>query len=192
VSKAENVPFDRFMKDDKKALSESAQRGLSLFQGKAACIQCHNGPLFSDDSYHNLGVPQNEAFKDDPLRQITLRFQHASRGVPEEVYRRADRDLGLYYTTKQEADKGKFRTPSLRELKYTAPYMHNGVFFTLEEVVDFYDKGGVDDLRKSPLVKPLKLTDQEKKDLHDFLLSLSSDKPIEMEPPALPPYAPMR
>ena len=87
-------------------------------------------------------MPRNPAFEEDPLRQITLRYQHVIRGVPESVYRKADRDLGLFYTTKREADKGRFRTPSLRELKYTAPYMHNGAFFELEEVIDFYDEGG--------------------------------------------------
>lgn len=192
VSKAKNVAFDRYIKGNKKALSASAKRGLALFHGKAACLQCHNGPLLSDESYHSLGVPKNEAFEEDPLRQITLRFQHVIRGVPESVYRKADRDLGLYYTTKQVVDRGKFRTPSLRELKYTAPFMHNGVFFTLEEVIDFYNTGGGEDANKSQLIKPLNLTDQEKKDLEAFLLSLSSDKPILVKKPALPPYRAMR
>ncbi|MEK6717896.1 MAG: cytochrome c peroxidase [candidate division NC10 bacterium] len=189
VSKPENVPFDRFMKGDAKALTEEAKRGLGLFLGKAGCVQCHSGPLLSDESYHNLGVPKNPVFEEDPLRQITLRYQHVIRGVPEKVYRSADRDLGLYYTTKQEQDKGKFRTPSLRELTYTAPYMHNGVFFTLEEVIEFYDKAGGDEPNKSPLLKPLKLTAEEKKDLLAFLLSLSSDKPLIVPQPALPDYA---
>ncbi|MFQ5912454.1 MAG: cytochrome-c peroxidase [Nitrospinota bacterium] len=192
VSKAENVPFDRFKKGDRKALSESARRGLALFEGKGGCMQCHNGPLLSDDDYHNLGVPPNPAFEESPLRQITLRYQHVIRGVPEEVYRKADRDLGLYYTTKRDADRGKFRTPGLRELKYTAPYMHNGAFFTLEEVVDFYNEGGGADPNKSPLLKPLGLTDEEKEDLLAFLLSLSSDQPLVVKPPVLPSYGVMR
>ncbi len=191
ISKAEDVPFDRFMKGDKKALSESALRGLALFRGKAQCIQCHNGPLLSDEDYHNIGVPKNPAFEEDPLRQITLRFQHVIRGVPESVYRKADRDLGLYYTTKREADKGRFRTPSLRELNYTAPFMHNGAFFELDEVIDFYDEGGGEDANKSPLLKKLGLSDEEKEDLLAFLESLSSDKPLLVQPPELPPYAAM-
>jgi len=192
VSRAEQVPFDRFAKGDAQALGEEAKRGLALFQGKAGCIQCHSGPLASDENYHNLGVPKNPAFEEDPLRQITLRFQHYSRGVPEPLYRTADRDLGLYYTTKRDEDKGKFRTPTLREIKYTAPYMHNGAFFTLEEVVDFYDQGGGQDPGKSPLLRPLRLSAQEKKDLLAFLLSLSSDKPIVVPRPALPEYAAIR
>ena len=191
VSRAKDVPFDRFMKGDAKALSEGAKRGLALFRGKAGCVQCHNGALLSDEDYHNIGVPKNPAFEEDPLRQITLRYQHVIRGVPESVYRKADRDLGLFYTTKREADKGRFRTPSLRELKYTAPYMHNGAFFELEEVIDFYDEGGGQDANKSPLIRKLGLTDEEKEDLLAFLESLSSDEPLLMKPPELPPYAAM-
>lgn len=191
VSKAKDVPFDRYMKGDKKALSDSAKRGLALFRGKAGCVQCHNGALLSDEDYHNIGVPRNPAFEEDPLRQITLRYQHVIRGVPESVYRKADRDLGLFYTTKREADRGRFRTPSLRELKYTAPYMHNGAFFELEEVIDFYDEGGGQDANKSPLLRKLGLSDEEKEDLLAFLESLSSDEPLLMKPPELPPYAAM-
>lgn len=192
VSKPEHVAFDRFARGDQAALAPEARRGLALFQGKAGCITCHNGPLASDESYHDLGVPENPTFKTDPLRQITLRYQHVIRGVPESVYRTANRDLGLYYTTKRDDDRGKFRTPSLRELKYTAPYMHNGVFRTVEEVVTFYDRGGDDDPHKSKLMRPLGLTEQEKKDLVAFLLSLSSDQPILVERPEIPDYAPVR
>ncbi len=192
VSKPENVPFDRYIKGDQSALSPEAKRGLGLFHGKAGCIQCHNGPLASDESYHNLGVPKNPAFESNPLHQITLRYQQVIRGVPEKAYRTADRDLGLYYTTKQEADKGKFRTPSLRELKHTAPYMHNGVFGTLEEVIEFYNRGGERDPNRSPLMKPLGLSDQEKQDLLAFLLSLSSNQPLIIEPPDRPRYEAMR
>jgi cytochrome c peroxidase len=190
VSKPEQVAFDRYARGDRTALSPAATRGLTLFQGKAGCIGCHHGPLASDESYHNLGVPENPTFKSDPLRQITLRYQHVIRGVPESVYRIADRDLGLYYTTKRDEDRGKFRTPSLRELKYTAPYMHNGVFRTLEEVVAFYDRGGGDDPNKSKVMRPLGLTAQDQADLVAFLLSLSSDQPIVVERPEIPDYAP--
>lgn len=189
VSKAERVPFDRYAKGDQSALSPEAKRGLALFQGKAGCLQCHNGPLASDESYHNLGVPKNAVFESSPLHQITLRYQHLIRGVPEKVYRSADRDLGLYYMTKQEADRGKFRTPSLRELKYTAPYMHNGLFATLEEVIEFYNRGGGVDPNKSRLIKSLGLSDREKLDLLAFLLSLSSVQPLIIEPPDRPRYA---
>lgn len=192
VSKAENVPFDRYAKGDNAALSPEAKRGLALLQRKAGCIQCHNGPLASDESFHSLGVPKNPVFENSPLHQITLRYQQVIRGVPVNVYRTADRDLGLYYVTKQEGDKDKFRTPSLRELKYTAPYMHNGVFSTLEEVIEFYNRGGGEDPNKSPLLRPLRLSPQEKKDLLAFLLSLSSVQPVIVEPPDRPQYEVMK
>ena len=129
-----NAPFDSYIEGDDTALSSGALRGAELFVGKAGCFQCHGGPLFSDQDFHNTGVPPNAEFESNPLRQITLRYQHRARGVPESVYRSADRDLGLYYTTKRDEDKGKFRTPSLREVELTGPYMHNGAFKTLEEV----------------------------------------------------------
>jgi cytochrome c peroxidase len=186
------VPFDRYMNGDKKALSESARRGMAVYHGKGGCIQCHNGPLASDQKFYALGVPENEVFKTEPLYQITHRWEHYQKGVQEKDYRGADLDLGLYYITKNPKDVNKFRTPSLRELKYTAPFMHNGIFYTLDEVVDFYNKGGGTGPNKSPLIKPLGLSDQEKKDLVAFLESLSQDKPLLMDPPKLPPYAVMK
>ncbi len=184
---AADSPFDDYMAGDESALTEGALRGLGLFRGKANCVRCHNGPLLSDEQFHNLGVPQNELFNEDPLRQITLRFQHFSRGVPEPYYRAAQRDLGLFFTTKRIADIGRFRTPPLRYLEYTAPYMHNGVFETLEEVIDFYNEGGGDDENKSPFIEPLGLTDDEKFDLLEFLESLSGDE-IRIVTPELPAY----
>jgi len=192
VSDAKQVPFDRYMNGDKKALSDSAQRGMAVYNGKGGCIQCHNGPLASDEKFYALGLPENEAFKTEPLYQITHRWEHYQKGVPEANYRDAPIDRGLYYVTKNPKDANKFRTPSLRELKYTAPFMHNGIFYTLDEVVDFYNKGGGTGPNKSPLIKPLGLNDAEKKDLVAFLESLSMDKPILMDPPKLPPYAVMK
>ncbi|MBI2368084.1 MAG: cytochrome-c peroxidase [Deltaproteobacteria bacterium] len=186
VSDARNVPFDRYMRGDKSALSDDAKKGLTLFQGKARCIQCHNGPLFTDEDFHDLAVPNNTAFTEDPLRQIAMRFVAKVKGVPN--YMKVDRDLGLFLETKRNDDIGKFRTPPLRELQYTAPYMHNGVFFTLEEVIDFYNKGGGNDANKSPLMMPLGLTAEEKKALLVFLESLSSTEPIMVEAPVLPEY----
>lgn len=190
VSEAKKVPFDRYMAGDEKALSPEARKGLQLFTGKARCVVCHDGPLFSDEDYHNLDVPKNPAFEEDPLRQVALRYQHVIRGVDEKKdYRPADQDLGLYYTTKRLEDRGRFRTPSLRETKYTAPYMHNGAFFTLEEVVDFYNQGGGDDLNKSPLLKPLGLSDVDKQELLAFMESLSMTQPLTLVAPKLPDFA---
>lgn len=183
-------PFDQYLDGDESALSADAIAGMQLFVGKARCAACHNGPLLTDEKFHNLGLPENPLFETDPLRQISLRYQHTIRGVPEDVYRNAHTDLGLYYTTKRDADRGKFRTTPLRYIEYTAPYMHNGVFGTLEEVVDFYDEGGGDDPNRSPLLEPLGLTDDEKFSLVEFLMSLSGDE-VMIYPPELPPYAVM-
>ncbi len=180
-------PFDRYQDGKRGALSDEAKRGLALFAGKAKCDRCHSGALFTDEDYHNLGVPQPATFDQDLLAQVALRYQHYIRGVPEKLYRTADRDLGLYYSTKRDADKGKFRTAPLRYLRYTAPYMHNGALATLEDVVDFYDRGGGDDPNKSPLLEPLGLNDGEKADLVAFLDSLSGTR-IAMDQPQLPPY----
>ena len=192
VSDAKMVPFDRYMAGDKKALSDSQLRGMALYHGKAGCIQCHNGALASDQKFYSLGVPENEVFKTDPLYQITHRWEHYQKGVTEERYRNADLDMGLYYQTKNPKDIGKFRTPGLRELKYSAPYMHNGILYTLDEVVEFYNKGGGDGPNKSPLVRKLGLTAEEKKDLVAFLEALSMDSPLLMAAPKLPPYAPLK
>jgi cytochrome c peroxidase len=192
VSDAKQVPFDRYLAGDKKALSESQVRGMALFNGKAGCIQCHNGPLASNQQFYALGVPENEVFKTEPLYQITHRWEHYQKGVPEPSYRDGKFDWGLFYITKNPKDVGKFRTPSLREVKYTAPYMHNGIFYTLDEVVDFYEKGGGEGAAKSPLIKPLGLSAQEKKDLVAFVESLSMDKPLLMEAPKLPEYQVMK
>lgn len=180
---AKKVPFDRYLAGDKAALSDSAQRGMKLYSGKAGCISCHNGALASDERYYATGVPAAKEFKEDPIHQITLRWELYQKGVPEEVYRSGADDLGLYHKTKRPEDKGKFRTPSLRELKWTAPYMHNGALASLADVVAFYDKGGG---AGNKVLKPLELTDVEKADLVAFLEALSMDEPLVMQEPKLP------
>lgn len=182
-----NVPFDKYIEGDETAISEAAIRGYELFIGEANCIACHNGALVSDDSYHATGVPQNPDFYTSPLKQITFRYEQAAKGVPEEIYRTTDQDLGLYYVTKQDIDKGKFRTPSLRDLCYTSPYMHNGVFGSLEEVVAFYNEGGGEAANKDPQLQPLGLSDEQQSDLVEFLNSLCGD-PVTDTVPELPPY----
>ena len=191
VSDPRLVPFDRHLAGDEAALSESARRGLALFQGKAGCIRCHHGALATDEAFHALGLPRQPLFDSHPLVQIAVRWQNAQRDVPRAVYRGLDEDLGRYYQTRDPADISKFRTPSLRELKYTGPYMHNGVFATLREVVDFFDRGGGEAPNKSPLLKPLGLTEQEKEDLVAFLLSLSMERPLVVAAPELPPIQPL-
>jgi cytochrome c peroxidase len=188
-----DTPFDNYMRGDKKALTDAQQRGLKLFTGKANCIECHNGPLLSDQKYYNLGVPPALRWEEDGLAQITFRYEQYAKGVTEAMYRTIKDDAGLYYRTKEKVDKGKFRTPSLRYTLYTAPYMHNGAFFELSEVIDFYDEGGGENefaANKTKLLKPLNLSDEEKEDLLAFLESLSGAE-IRMKTPKLPEYAPL-
>ncbi len=190
------VPLDKYLKGDKSALDEQQVRGMKLFNGKAGCIQCHNGELTTDLDYHNIGVPANKRWEEDGLAQITFRFEQYAKGQTEEGYRAAKSDWGFYYRSKNKWDRGKFRTAPLRYIEYTAPYMHNGVFYTLEEVVDFYNTGGFDEEgrttlfpeNKSKLIKPLGLTDEEKEDLVAFLGAFSGPE-IMMEKPKQPPYA---
>ena len=140
-----NSAYDRFEHGDAIALSESAKRGLQIFRGKGNCIACHVGPNFTDEKFHNTGV----AFKD--------------MTAP---------DWGRFAVTKVDRDKGAFKTPTLREVSRTAPYMHNGSFASLQEVVDFYSQGGIQNPYLDEEIRPLKLTEQEKKDLIEFLKSL--------------------
>ncbi len=186
---SQNVPFDAFLEGDQTAMSEAAQRGLELFTGKAGCIACHNGALISDDSYHNVGVPEYSGFASNNLNQITFRYEQWAKGVSEVVYDEATQDLGLYYITKLDSDIGKFRTPGLRDVCYTAPFMHNGAFNTLAEVVAFYNAGGGSAPNKDPLLRPLNLTAAEQEDLLSFLESLCGD-PIILAAPDLPAYEP--
>ncbi len=169
-----DVPLDRYLRGEKESLVPLAIQGLELFQGKAQCVLCHNGPLLSDEKYYNLGVPANPEIRTNPLRHISLRFDSLMLGVPG--YNKTTQDLGRYMITKSNKEKGGFRTPTLREVARIAPYMHNGIFSTLEEVIDFYDRGGGNDSfgTKSPLVRPLGLNKEEKAALKAFLESLSS------------------
>ena len=143
-----NSPFDKYMLGDEQAMSESAKRGMNLFNSKAECITCHNGPNFTDNKFHNIGVPA-----DGPLKE----------------------DLGRYNVTKVEADKGAFKTSTLRNIAETGPYMHNGFFPTLFEVVQFYNGGGGRSENKSSLIHGLNLTGQEAADLIEFMKALTGE-----------------
>lgn len=153
-----NSSFDKYVKGNKTAMSESAIRGMELFNGKARCIRCHNGPNFTDDKFHNIGVPSP-----DPVKF----------------------DVGRYGVTKDEKDMGAFKTPTLRSIVETAPYMHNGFAPSLMEVIEFYNQGGGRDPSKDTEVIPLKLTQQEKDDLLEFLKALTGE-PLNITLPAMP------
>ncbi|MDH5587813.1 MAG: cytochrome-c peroxidase [Nitrospirota bacterium] len=153
-----NSAFDKFVLGEASAMDEAAKRGLTIFKGKGRCIACHNGSNFTDNQFHNTGVPQV--------------------GPMEE-------DLGRFYVTRREQDKRAFKTPTLRSVIESAPYMHDGAFKNLEEVVEFYDKGGNANPQLSALIKPLGLAPGEKTDLIAFLNALTGE-PIPFEFPTLP------
>ena len=153
-----NSAFDKYTLGDESAMNEEAKRGMDLFKGKGRCILCHNGSNFTDNRFHNLGVPQVGPRKED---------------------------LGRYDVTRRPEDKGAFKTPTLRSIIETSPYMHDGAFKTLEEVIDFYAQGGGANPNLSPLIQPFKLSAQEKTDLIAFLTALTGEE-IPFEFPELP------
>ena len=171
-----NAPFDKFKKGDEAALTAEQKEGYALFKGKAGCVACHNGPIGSDGNLHRTGVPEHPDVLKNPLRTITMLRHYSTSGMPN--YMNARTDVGSYAITKDKRDMGKFRTAQLRDLKYTAPYMHNGMFATLDEVIDFYDKGG----GAGSVLKPLNLSSAEKQALKSFLLTLSGDSVIVKNP----------
>jgi cytochrome c peroxidase len=147
-------PFDRFLEGETGALSPAARRGMDLFNGKAHCTPCHGGPMLSDQSYHNLGVGMD----------------------------RPDPDLGREKVTKDPGDRGRFKTPTLRNIALTPPYLHTGGEKTLLDVVNFYDRGGVPNPDLDPLVMPLHLTQRQKLDLVAFLEALTGPIPVVVKP----------
>lgn len=172
---SKNVPFD------KGTLSKEAKRGLKLFKGKAGCINCHNGPMFSDFKPHKIAVAEHPELFIDPERATAFRSVLKSLGVPN--FENLRMDPGFFSVSKMDEDMGKFLTPSLREVAITGPYMHNGIFATLEEVIKFYNNGG----GKHSELKPLKLSVKEKEALVAFLESLSGDE-VSVEIPPMFEY----
>ncbi len=164
-----NSPFD------KGGMSAAAKRGFDLFKGKAGCAACHSGPRFTDDEPHNIGAPENPKIWAEPMRHMTYAAFASFMGI--ENFMNLRRDVGAHVRMHKadRSDYGQFITPTLRELKQTAPYMHNGMFRTLFEVVSFYNNGGGSDPNKAPALKPLGLAFQEQQDLVAFLASLSGD-----------------
>jgi cytochrome c peroxidase len=150
-----NAPYDRYRKGDRTAMSPSQRRGMKVFFDKAKCDQCHEGSNFTLNAYANLGVGTDKP----------------------------DQDVGRFAVTKDPRDWGVFKTPTLREIEHTAPYMHDGSLKTLEEVVDFYDKGGIPNKNLDQHMRPLHLTAEDKQDLVAFLRALSGEGWQQIKPP---------
>jgi cytochrome c peroxidase len=141
-----NSRFDRYVFGEPSALSALELEGLRVFRGSGNCSACHIGPTLTDERFHNTGV----AF-------VEGRF----------------RDDGRFGVTGREEDRGAFKTPTLRDVERTAPYMHDGSLKTLEEVVDFYDKGGRANPNLDPDIEPLRMDDADKRALVAFLNTLT-------------------
>ena len=154
------APLDRYyLGSERAALSNEARNGLRLFRGKANCTACHVGPNFTDERFHNTGV----AWRDGTLL-----------------------DPGRLVVTGKLADRGAFKTPTLREIAKTAPYMHDGRLATLEDVLEFYNRGGNRNPYLDPELRPLNLTTEEQKALLEFLRSLSGNIQEGMSERAVP------
>lgn len=151
-----NSPFDKYdVGGDETALSPAAKRGVDLFRDKARCTKCHSGFNFTDEKFHNIGI----GFDNNMV------------------------DTGRFHVTNEKNDMGAFKTPSLREISRTAPYMQDGRFPTLMDVVNFYNQGGIKNPFLDPLIIPLNLTENEKQDLVEFLNSLNGEGWQGITPP---------
>jgi cytochrome c peroxidase len=154
-----NSRWDRFMDGDTTALTDQEQRGWELFKGKAQCTLCHAGQTFSDSDFHNLGVGMDAA----------------------------EPDLGRYLVTNDDADRGAFKTPPLRDISKTAPYMHDGSQDSLDVVMAFYNQGGEANPWLSDKMKPLDLTVEEMEDIIAFMRSLDGEIPNDVSEPEVFP-----
>lgn len=182
-----NAPLDKHLKGDAKALTDQQKAGLALFTGKAGCSACHSGPMLSDGKLHVTGVPDNPEVNANADRQVTMLRHFATMGTPN--YMNLRQDVGHYVVSKDTNDIGRFATPSLWDVGQTAPYMHSGLFKTLAEVVDFYDKGGGSAPNKALALKSLNLSADEKAALVALLGAMTGDKPT-VPKPQIPKDAP--
>jgi cytochrome c peroxidase len=150
-------PFDRWRKGQANAVNVSAKRGFALFEGKANCVKCHSGFNFTDNGFHNIGLAAADG----------------------------DEDPGRFGQRKVAISKGAFKTPTLRDVALTSPYMHHGIYKTLAEVIEHYNRGGDVKENLSPNMQPLGLSAQDKADLVAFLMSLTG-APVQVVIPQLP------
>jgi cytochrome c peroxidase len=169
------APIDRFLAGDRRAISESAARGWALFNGKARCNTCHGHvgvlPIFSDGKFHNIGV----AAKRSDFERLARQVADSDRPLPDLAHEPGASELGRFLVTRQRQDIGAFKTPTLRNVELTAPYMHDGSEPTLEAVIDFYDRGGEPNPFLDGGMRPLGLTAEEKRDLVELLKAFTSD-----------------
>ena len=164
-----NSPWDRWRYNrDDGAVSEQVKQGHELFNGKAGCAQCHLGNNFTDSQFHNLGIgwnPATRTYKDEGRWIVSQQFTGERR---------------------READRGDFKTPTLREVTKRAPYMHDGSIATLREVVEFYNRGGIKNPWLDPKIQPLGLTESEIEALVEFMHALEGEGYQDTPPASFP------
>ena len=187
-------PFDRwYYGDDGKAMDEQAIAGFRLFSGKARCVSCHtvnrDYALFTDHKLHNTGIGYLVSMgpKDDKV-QVTVApgvTLTVDRAVITEPGKLEPNDLGYYEITEDPDDRWKYKTPGLRNVGLSSPYMHNGSLRTLRQVVEFYNRGGIKNELLDPLVQPLGLSDEEIDSIVAFLNSLTGSNVDELVADAL-------
>ena len=180
-----NSPFDRWRYGGEKgALSQQEQLGYALFTGKARCSICHlvgeQSALFTDGQFHDTGLAYSNTMslhiKDFDVRLAEGNFTRRSQEDVQMISNPTPNDLGRFEITQNPKDRWSFKTPSLRNVALTGPYMHDGSLKTLVDVVNYYNAGGFYSPNKSDLVKPMELTDEEKQALVAFLNSLTGTK----------------
>jgi len=169
------APIDRFLAGDKGALSDSQKRGWELFNGKARCNSCHGHvgafPLFTDEQYHNIGV----AAKDVNFGALAAQLERSPESLTKLSHAEGINQLGRFLVTRERKDIGAFKTPQLRNVALTAPYMHDGSEKTLADVIAFYDRGGNPNPWLDGGMRPLALSAQEKTDLVELMKAFTGD-----------------
>ena len=173
-----DAPIDRFLAGDSKAISDSAKRGWALYNSKARCNTCHGRidvlPLFTDDLFHNIGVGVQRVDFDAVARKAAAAVERGV-SVDELALSNAEAsELGRFLITREQKDMGAFKTPQLRNVALTAPYMHDGSEATLADVIEFYDRGGNNNPYLDGGMRPLGLTKQEQADLVALLETFTS------------------
>ena len=150
-----NSPYDRYRAGDKNALTKQQKDGMDFYNGKGECVECHGGPNFTTEKFANIGIGM-----DAP-----------------------DRDPGRMVVTHKKGDFGKFKIPTMREIAHTGPYMHDGRFKTLEEVLDFYARGALPNPHLDTRITPFYLDEETKRDVIAFLKSLNGEGWQQIRPP---------
>lgn len=177
-----DAPFDRFARGDASAISADAAAGWALFNGKARCNSCHqissSNPIGSDNRFHNIGVSaRHQDFEQLALKGLEVLRKDNSMEMIDKLALETDlSELGRFVVTRNRSDIGSFKTPGVRNVGVTGPYMHDGSLTTLWDVMDHYNKGGEANPYLDGGIEPLNLSEQEVNQVVAFLFSLTDSR----------------